>query len=428
MIELAEHNQNLRIAYKSTRKSNSKNVVDYNTSLDEIDNTLRKVLSIEDMRKSGTFFTGDELAQTLVGLFKRKINKNSRILDPTCGAGNLLIACSRKLPAYKSLTKTLMIWGKVLHGYDLYPTFIDACKLRIILEAINNRGCQIDCNINKALKLLPNIIVRDALETDREELIQITHTILNPPFTLQKPTLKGLWKTGKVNASAVILAHYLKILPQGSDLSSILPEVLRSGTRYHKWRAFCHSTISGHTKVIGRFNSKTDVDVFILFGKTGGTSKTIDWGTSSLHHEDVISTNFEVSVGRLVAYRDPEIGVDRPFIHSKNVPLWSIIKEFPERRLFSGTAIDPPFVVIRRNSRPDDRYRAAASIIRGNEPVAVENHLIIIKPHSKTLKDCKKLLKVLKSKSTNEYLNKRIRCRHLTVEAVKQIPYFPLKE
>lgn len=80
-------------------------------------------------------------------------------------------------------------------------------------------------------------------------------------------------------------------------------------------------------------------------------------------------------------------------------------------------------MVIRRTSSPKDKYRASGAIISGKELVAVENHLIIIKPKNNTVKACNELLDLLKSESTNSFLNSRIRCRHLTVSAVKNIPY-----
>ena len=48
--------------------------------------------------------------------------------------------------------------------------------------------------------------------------------------------------------------------------------------------------------------------------------------------------------------------------------------------------IMPPFVVVNRTSSPRDRLRATATIIKGTEPVAVENHLIILSPKKGGLK------------------------------------------
>ena len=54
--------------------------------------------------------------------------------------------------------------------------------------------------------------------------------------------------------------------------------------------------------------------------------------------------------------------------------------------------------------------------------VAVENHLIVVKPKNSSLSDCKKLMNILRSENTNNFLNKRIRLRHLTIQMVKDIP------
>ena len=66
-------------------------------SLDTIDVVLRSLLNINDMREAGSFFTGQKLATKLVSKLTQKITTDSIVIDPTCGAGNLLIECSRRL-------------------------------------------------------------------------------------------------------------------------------------------------------------------------------------------------------------------------------------------------------------------------------------------------------------------------------------------
>ena len=97
--------------------------------------------------------------------------------------------------------------------------------------------------------------------------------------------------------------------------------------------------------------------------------------------------------------------------------------EFNQSRRHEGKVYKPPFVVIRRTSRPGHPYRAAATVIAGKEAVAVENHLIVCEPKAKTLKMCKKLMTQLKTQTINKFLDERIRCRHLTVGAVAAIPF-----
>ncbi|MEX6368669.1 N-6 DNA methylase [Providencia huaxiensis] len=55
----------------------------------------------------GAFFTGQSLARQTVLSFNTPIKMNSIILDPTCGAGNLLIECSRSLSVKKHSQKHL---------------------------------------------------------------------------------------------------------------------------------------------------------------------------------------------------------------------------------------------------------------------------------------------------------------------------------
>ncbi|MFZ6815028.1 N-6 DNA methylase [Undibacterium sp. Rencai35W] len=422
MDQLSDHNSNLRTLFDSLLCNFDSSILKAQVNLDQIDVVLRSVLSIKDMRQAGSFFTGDELATEVARSFKLPVGNRSVILDPTCGAGNLLIACSRQIDIQNSLVETLKHWGLVLRGYDLYPSFVEATKLRLILEAVH-RGCRPDCSIEKALTFFPFIEIYDATKVSAEKVKDVTHIIMNPPFSIWPSPKRDFWRPGKVNAAGIIFEHYANILPDNCEISAILPEVLRSGSRYDGWRNFVENHFTGDIQVVGRFNAKTDVDVFKLQGVIRNSMGTIDWHTISYSPSVSISNFFDVSVGRLVAYRDPELGPSYPYIHPKNVPLWKTIIRFDERRKFQGTVISPPFVVIRRTSSPQDKYRASGAIIVGKEPVAVENHLIIIKPKNNTIKDCNNLLKILKSPETNAFLNDRIRCRHLTVGAVKQIPY-----
>lgn len=422
MNQLYKHNNSLKSLFSSLSSGSVVADLRNQVNLDCIDRVLREALSIEDMRQAGSFFTGDELATEAVNGFTSAITPDSAVLDPTCGAGNLLIACSRKLPIENSLTATLKKWGNVLYGYDLYDSFVEATKLRIILEAIH-RGATPDCSLEDAASLLDNIRVTDATEITSEELLDITHLIMNPPFSMWEMKDSKNWNAGIVNAAAVIFEHYLDRLPPRCQVSAILPEVLRSGTRYEKLRRYTSDRLTGTVQLKGQFNSKTDVDVFTLQGVLTGSNKSIDWRTSGRTAESVLNDYFEVSVGPLVAYRSPEEGELHPYIHSKNLPQWEIVEEFTEHRRFTGRVVTPPFVVIRRTSRPSSKYRALGTIISGNTPIAVENHLIIIKPRSNTLTDCERLTETLMSENTNGFLNERIRCRHLTVGAVKEIPY-----
>jgi len=63
-----------------------------------------------------------------------------------------------------------------------------------------------------------------------------------------------------------------------------------------------------------------------------------------------------------------------------------------------------------------------ATIVRGVRPVAVENHLIVLRPHDHTLRGCRSVVGILESEPASLFLDERLRCRHLTVDAVREIP------
>jgi hypothetical protein len=421
MNKLYNNNHVLEFLFESFQVAGDSEQLKIALDLDHVDEILRKCLSIEEMREIGSFFTGQKISTLAVKGFRKAITLDSVILDPTCGAGNLLIECSRQLGVEKSLSNTLKQWGKVLCGFDLYESFIKTTKIRLILEALN-RGAEKDCSLNEALKYFNKIKTQNTMSLGCSDLQSVTHAIINPPFSNWGSPEVNYWKKGKVNSAGVVIDHYIRNLPSECIISAILPDVLRSGSRYEDWRSHTSNNLKGTCEVIGRFNSKTNVDVFLLEGTIQISTDNISW-SPHLDEYTPVSSHFDVCVGPLVAYRDPLDGEEYPYIHSKNAPLWKTIKEFDEFRKFKGRAIVPPFVVIRRTSSPSDKFRASGTIIAGKKAVAVENHLIVIRPKSSTLKDCNELLKLLKSEQTNNFLNERMRCRHLTVGIVKKIPF-----
>lgn len=417
MIKLVAHNEKLKERVFSTERNIAEKAVD----LDNFDLVLRECLSISEMRELGSFFTGQSLATKLVSLFQFPITNASIILDPACGAGNLLIECSRHLSVRKSLKSTLRLWGKILYGYDINASFIEAAKLRLIIEAIS-RGSIKDCSYDEAINLLKNIKVKDALLTQSSEISKITHLLMNPPFISVESPQKNYWKLGKVNLAGVFVDHFTRIMPIGTEISAILPEVLRSGSRYIGFRDFINAHLSGGITKWGRFNTKTDVDVFLIYGKSSKSDSKKHIFFSEEKSTQVLSTLCNICIGPLVAYRDPLIGNSYPYFHAKNSTPWQILSESTERRNFSGKVIRPPFVLVKRTSSPNDNFRAVATIIDCKEDVAVENHMIVMQPINGTLQECEKLMGILKSKKTNDFLNERIRLRHLTVSAIKEIP------
>ena len=216
---------------------------------------------------------------------------------------------------------------------------------------------------------------------------------------------------------------------KGTNVAAILPDVLRSGSRYEKWRAHISRRAAiGRASIWGIFDPWADVDVFLLEGSVGRENleqSVANWlGLKESKVKETLSSITEISVGALVPHRHRNRGPWRPYLHAQGLARWGRVNvaSLPKRR-FNGTAFLPPFVAVRRTSRPGDSGRAVGTVIVGDRPVAVENHLIVIKPNDASLATCEKILSQLRSDVTDQWLNHRIRCRHLTVRAMQELPW-----
>jgi hypothetical protein len=229
-----------------------------------------------------------------------------------------------------------------------------------------------------------------------------------------------------VNSAAVFLEHVLDCVLPSTRILAILPEVLRTGTRYAKWRRLISQRAERLAmESYGIFDNSADVDVFFLVLKRRPEicpGASANWLGRESQPGSTLSDHFNITVGPVVPYRTPRIGPRRRYLHPRNVPAWKVVRRTTETRHFDGTVFKPPFVVIRRTSRPGDKFRAVAAEVHGANPVAVENHLIVCTPKNGTIKQCRLLIKALKRQQTNRFLDNHIRCRHLTVRAIKEIP------
>lgn len=391
------------------------------TKSSAFDSILRSEINITEMRRMGCFFTGEDLSKIVCETLDNRLDNKSIILDPTCGTGNLLLEASRRMDIKTTLSSTLRDWGTRLWGFDTYLPFITIAKLRLISEALQ-RGAINDCTIEQACSLLTEIKLQDAMDINFEQLHKVTHVVMNPPFCSWPISEKKFWGTGKVNAAGIIFQHYLNNLQIHTKISAILPDVLRSGSRYKKFRKFVSTHTKGYYKIWGRFDAKTDIDVFVLSCIKDNPEDMDLWDKNPVEHKEILGEFCSINVGPLVAYRAPQEGKVYPYFHPKNTAAWEIISSSSEYRKFTGKVFTPPLVVVKRTSSPRDKYRATASIINMDTDVAIENHLIVIVPHDKSLESCTKIIDTLKSNDTNNFLNDKIRLRHLTINAVKSIP------
>lgn len=383
---------------------------------------LRLAAPLETRRKFGAFFTGTDLGAKLIDC-GTGFGPKSVFYDPTCGMGDLLIAAARQLPICKSLPKTLKQWGQQLSGTDLHQEFIDGTRTRLVLLARQRHKSDEVLQISNA-EFFPNIRVADGLK-QAALFSRATHLLLNPPFGQVAAPLDCKWAGGRITEAAAFVIAALEQANPGTQMLAILPEVLRSGSFSEHWRRRVSQLAEVQlVQPYGIFDDCADVDVFLLrlaLKDLGALSNNVDWGKPP-QETTTISDFFEVHVGRVVPHRDPETGTEHPYIHPRCVPTWTVMRDFPESRRHEGLVYKPPFVVIRRTSRPGHPYRATATIIAGKRPVAVENHLIVCEPKDGKMDTCRKLMKQLKTTEVNDYLDARIRCRHLTVSSVSTIP------
>ena len=60
----------------------------------------------------------------------------------------------------------------------------------------------------------------------------------------------------------------------------------------------------------------------------------------------------------------------------------------------------------------------------GTDPVAVENHLIVLLPKNGDVQTCRELVHRLRFAKTDAWLDSRLRCRHLTTGALAEMPWW----
>jgi hypothetical protein len=250
--------------------------------------------------------------------------------------------------------------------------------------------------------------------------------LLNPPF--HRVNLRQTWKRGNGSLAAVFLADIVENLPSGSAVAAILPDVLRSGSSYSAWRSVVAERLSGLTvQRWGRFDRFTDVDVFALRGvirrERDGSS---EWPCSPVPLTKLADLG-DIRVGTVVPHRHADSGARKhPYATARTLPARDEIRsdELP-RRSFSGRMFMPPFVAIRRTSAPSDPSRVVPTVVRGSTPVAVENHLIVVTPRTATVAECRRISSVLQRADIQALVNEKIRCRHLTVQTVGDLPVRP---
>ena len=380
---------------------------------------VRAHIDLMVRRARGVFFTDRQTALRALGEVAESANRT--YFDPACGAGDLLLAVANSLPLDVTLGGTLRDWSKRLAGVDPHPEFVAATKLRLNLLARVRHDVGPSTEAGRH-DLFQHIRVGDGL-AQQPEYETATDIFMNPPFGKVSPPEDYEWASGSTSAAAVFLGHVLSVVRPGTRVIAILPDVLRSGANYEQLRRGVESRATlDSVDLLGRFDPWTDIDTFALRLVVGGEGRRTNWW-SRPSVPGRVGDKFSVSVGAVVPHRDTETGEPGPYLHAgalRGLETFDVAAA-PKRR-FRGRRFKPPFVVVRRTSAPGDR-RARATVVLGDEPASVENHLLVAVPVSGFESDCHALAVAFRSETVDLFLDERIRCRHLTVGALRDIPW-----
>jgi len=390
---------------------------------------LQRLVPADVRRQGGMFFTGADLADRVAGRLAPMLREGISILDPACGAGNLLVACAKYLPIEETLPQTLARWSDVVSGYDLHREFVRAAQLGLVLLAASRHHefGRLPSDLDPA-ETFRGIKVGDVFACERPTA-RAKCIIANPPFGYVAAPEDCEWARGRVQNAGVFFERLLRWAPEGQHLVAVLPDVLRSGTRYSKWREmvsrFCNSL---EIELAGRFDRETDVDVFVLHVVAAGAlgdATSWRWHTPRTPRTlNKVSDLFDIHVGPVVPHRNPEQGPVYPYVHARNTLAGGVLVHVEEERRYNGRVFSPPFVVVHRTSSPSDRQRCVAAVVNEQRDLAVDNHLLVLLPRDKALSSCQELVDVLMSAETTEWMNQRIRCRHITVAALAEVPWY----
>jgi hypothetical protein len=379
-------------------------------------------LSLSDRRKHGIFFSGPSWAHKI--LSGQELAKWQRFIDPSVGVGDLLIEVCKSLPLKDSANQTLEDWAERLVAIDLRKSFLDITWMRIQAFAVHRHNIEKGQACNLTFKALPpNFIVGDALSTNLE-LRQHDCVVMNPPYQRIPAPSHSFVGKGKRSAAALHLEHVLLHAPAGVGLFALIPDVLRSGSSYEKFRKELDArTVISSFAPFGAFGTQADIDVAILVATSKNLGERNEEPEQNIPNEKCVGDFFDVSVGPVVPHRTPTTGQIYGYLTAKNAVVGSEISSPKEFATYSCRLEKGPFVVVRRTSSPSDRKRARSTLVTAKEELLVENHLLILKPKNKKIALCRTLLRVLNDQNTDAWLNNHIRCRHLTVGALKKLPW-----
>jgi len=387
---------------------------------------VNEILGRPRRRREGLYFSGSRWGQLVADALPTE--RCERVVDPACGIGDLLLATARHLPLGPTLEATLRAWSSRLVGVDLHGPFLALAWHRLQALAMDRHGL-VHPHLRLGTMCPASFRVANSLR-EKWRLRAGDGVVMNPPFQAIAAPLGTINGTGRVTAALAFLERAIGHAPPGVHVVALVPEVIRSGSRYARLRDWLAQRCQQlHFKAHGQFSEEANIDVALLVATTRSpTSRLILVDEANAASKapaaavvrrlgDVCS----VHVGAVVPHRTRKNGPRQPYIAVVDVTPWE--ETSPTRTVgYRASTHAPPFVVVRRTSGPRDKERVRATIVRGEAPILVENHLLVLTPNVHSVRACRELAAALKRPQTSSWLNERIRCRHLTVGAVREIP------
>lgn len=390
---------------------------------------LCQFVSDETRATDGIFFSGKTLAKYVASLIAEPIRNGCTIADPACGAGDLLLACAHRITRNANNSRTT--WGERFVGLDMHAAFVNAARSRLALLCSHGGSTNKLAAMDRTAESADFYRIKSANYFENvEKVSDVDCVVMNPPFSMVVAPSDCTWASGTVQLAGLFLAEVLKNAKVGQEIVAVLPDVLRSGTRYERWRELVATgSVIKRVHVYGRFDPQTDVDVFVLHLKkqTPGVkrkkSNQDKWNVALTmpSQAQTVEQLFRVSVGAYVPFRAKAEAKQVSYLSVKTASADREIIATEECR-FDGTLHETPFVVVRRTSNPSDARRVIPTLVTAPTHVAVENHLIVLSPLDGKRQTCRTIMAQLSEDYVDSWMNKVIRCRHLTTAAVKKIP------
>lgn len=131
---------------------------------------------------------------------------------------------------------------------------------------------------------------------------------------------------------------------------------------------------------------------------------------------------FTARVGSVVPRRTPGTVSRAPFVTARAMQPWISIDQVESEAPMANRFDSGRFVVVRRTSSPRDGQRIRANLATDTRAIGVENSHMVLARLIGGVAACHRLMANLFDPRTNEYVNDRIRCRHLTVDSVRGMP------